>query len=214
MQKVVMSCMVKNTTRPFQPILPTIPTSLSAASPSSSTTRTALAPEVRPSPIPQPRNSPIVTSQHLQPVASSSRRREELSPLPFPATQSFQKRDCWPIQVTREDPNTASENQDAVAMLFRRVDRNCREVIKYANDRTIPGTASEDFAANVSWYEYELINDFQREFYHLVEITSFLVLFCVWFDFYPHSHKILKKMRNKRNLPIHDLEGDSASLKK
>ncbi|MBW0531145.1 hypothetical protein O181_070860 [Austropuccinia psidii MF-1] len=98
------------TPRNFQPTLSTIP----PASPNSSHTRTALNPAVRPSPIKQPRNSPIVTS--LQPVASTSRRREVLSPLLFPATQVFQHRDLWPIKVTREDPNMASENQDSVAM--------------------------------------------------------------------------------------------------
>ncbi|MBW0558886.1 hypothetical protein O181_098601 [Austropuccinia psidii MF-1] len=97
-------------------------------------------------------------------MASYSRRRDGLSPLPFPASQVFQRRDCWPIQITREDPNTASENQEAVARLFRRVDRNSREVIMYANDRTILGTASEEMAAKFAWYEDELINDFQRTF--------------------------------------------------
>ncbi|MBW0533098.1 hypothetical protein O181_072813 [Austropuccinia psidii MF-1] len=95
----------------------------------------------------------MVTSQQPQPVASTCRRREELSPLLFPA-----------IQVTREDPNTASENQDSVARLFRRVDRNSRDMSMYANDMTIPGTASEEMAVNFSWYEYELINDFQTAF--------------------------------------------------
>ncbi|MBW0558319.1 hypothetical protein O181_098034 [Austropuccinia psidii MF-1] len=97
-------------------------------------------------------------------MASSSRRRDGLSPLPFPAAQVFQRRDCWPIQITREDPNTVSENQEAVARLFRRVDRNSREVIMYANDRTIPGSASESMAERFAWYEDELINDFQRTF--------------------------------------------------
>ncbi|MBW0526365.1 hypothetical protein O181_066080 [Austropuccinia psidii MF-1] len=106
----------------------------------------------------------MVTSQQPQPVASTSRRREELSPLPFPAAQVFQCQYQWPMQVTREDPNMASENQVAVASLFRRVDRNSREVIVYANDRTIPGTASEEMAAKFAWYEDGLINDFQRTF--------------------------------------------------
>ncbi|MBW0594098.1 hypothetical protein O181_133813 [Austropuccinia psidii MF-1] len=118
MLKVVMNWMVKNTPRTFQPALATLPTSLPPASPSSLTARPALIPEVRPSPIPQSRDSPIVTSQQLQPVVSSSRRREELSPLPFPAAQVFKQRECWPIQVIREDPNTASENQDAVSRLL------------------------------------------------------------------------------------------------
>ncbi|MBW0497980.1 hypothetical protein O181_037695 [Austropuccinia psidii MF-1] len=87
--------------RYFQPILSTIPDTLPPDSPNSSTTRPALVPAVRP--------LPIVTSQQLKTVASSS-RREELSPFPFPAAQVFQKKDLWPIQATREDPNTSSEN--------------------------------------------------------------------------------------------------------
>ncbi|MBW0569074.1 hypothetical protein O181_108789 [Austropuccinia psidii MF-1] len=153
------SHIIPSNPRNFQPTLATIPTSIPPSSPSSSHTRPALNPAVRP--------SPIVTSEQLQPVASTSRRREEISPLPFPATQVFQCRDCWPIQVTREDPNMASENQDAVARLFRRVDRNNREVIMYANDRTILGTDSEEMAAKYAWYEDELINYFQKTFDHL-----------------------------------------------
>ncbi|MBW0534747.1 hypothetical protein O181_074462 [Austropuccinia psidii MF-1] len=84
------SHLIPSTPRTFQPTLATLTTSLPPASQSSSTTRPALIPAVRPSPIPQSRNSPIVTSKQLQPVASSSRRREEISPLPFPATQVFQ----------------------------------------------------------------------------------------------------------------------------
>ncbi|MBW0566405.1 hypothetical protein O181_106120 [Austropuccinia psidii MF-1] len=87
------------------------------------------------------------------PPNSSSRRREELSPLLFPAAQVFQQRDHWPIQATREDPNKESENQDAVDRLSQRVDRSSREVIMYANDRTIWGTASEEMAAKFAWYE-------------------------------------------------------------
>ncbi|MBW0525192.1 hypothetical protein O181_064907 [Austropuccinia psidii MF-1] len=144
---------VPRTPRTFQPILASIPTTIPPPSPSTSHSRPALNPEVRPSPVQQSRNSPITTSHQLQPVASSSRRRDGLSPLPFPAAQVFQRRERWPIWVTREGPNAASENQDAVARLFRRVDRNSREVIMYANDRTIPGTASEEMAANFAWYE-------------------------------------------------------------
>ncbi|MBW0474675.1 hypothetical protein O181_014390 [Austropuccinia psidii MF-1] len=138
--------------RTLQPTLATLPASLPPALPSSSTTRPSLIPAVRP--------SPIVTSQQIQPVGRSSRRGEELSPLPFPAAQVFQQRELWPIQVTREDSNTESENQDAVARLFRRVDRNSREFIEYVNDRTIPGKASEEMASKSSWYEDELIYDF------------------------------------------------------
>ncbi|MBW0548258.1 hypothetical protein O181_087973 [Austropuccinia psidii MF-1] len=97
-------------------MLDSIPTTLPPPSPTTShTTRPALNPAVRPSPVQQPRNSPITTSSQLQPVASSSRRRDGFSPLPFAAAQVFQRRERWPIRVTREDPNTASENQDAVA---------------------------------------------------------------------------------------------------
>ncbi|MBW0524519.1 hypothetical protein O181_064234 [Austropuccinia psidii MF-1] len=84
----------------FQPTLATIPTSLPPALTVSSTSRPALIPAVRPSPIIQSRNSPIVTSQQLQPVARSSRRREELSPLPFLSAQWFWQRELLPIQVT------------------------------------------------------------------------------------------------------------------
>ncbi|MBW0550903.1 hypothetical protein O181_090618 [Austropuccinia psidii MF-1] len=97
-------------------------------------------------------------------MASSGRRMDGLSPLPFPAAQVFHRRDGWPIQITREDPHVESENQESVARLLRRVDRNSREVIMYANDRTIPGTASEEMAEKFAWYEDELINDFQRTF--------------------------------------------------
>ncbi|MBW0532595.1 hypothetical protein O181_072310 [Austropuccinia psidii MF-1] len=160
---------IPSTPRTFQPTLSAISTSLPPDSPSPSHASPALNQAVRP--------SLITIFQHLQPMASSSRRRDGFSPLPFPAAQVFQRRDCWPIQVTREDPNAASENQEAVAMLFRRVDRNNREVIMYENDRTIPGTASEDMAAKFSWYECELINDFQRSFDTLKRDNWFPCLF-------------------------------------
>ncbi|MBW0562350.1 hypothetical protein O181_102065 [Austropuccinia psidii MF-1] len=158
------SQVIPSTPRTFQPILASIPTTIPPPSPSASHARPALNPAVRPSPVQQSRNSPITTSHKLQPVASSSRRRDGFSPLPFPAAQVFQRRECWPIQLTREDPNAASENQEGVARLFRRVDRKSREVIMYSNDMTIPGTASEEMAAKCLWYEDELINDFQRTF--------------------------------------------------
>ncbi|MBW0501709.1 hypothetical protein O181_041424 [Austropuccinia psidii MF-1] len=112
------SHIIPSTPRNFQPTLATLQTSLPPASPSSSTARPALIAEVRPTPIPQSINSPIVTSQQIQPVASFSRRREKISPLLLPSTQVFQQREHWPIQVTREDPNTVTKNQDAVARLF------------------------------------------------------------------------------------------------
>ncbi|MBW0556804.1 hypothetical protein O181_096519 [Austropuccinia psidii MF-1] len=167
------SQVIPSTPRNLQPTLATIPTSISSASPHASHTRPALNPAVRPSSIQQSRNSPIVNSKQLQPVASTSRRREELSPLPFPASQVFQRRYQWPIRLTREDPKMASDNQDAVARLFRRVDRNSREVIMYSNDRTIPGTASEEISAKSAWYEDELINDFQKTFDYLGRDNQF-----------------------------------------
>ncbi|MBW0568795.1 hypothetical protein O181_108510 [Austropuccinia psidii MF-1] len=154
------SQVIPSTPRAFQPVLASIPTSLPPSSPIPFHARPAFNQAARPS----PRSSPITTSQQLQPMASSSRRSNGLSPLPFTAAQVFQRRDCWPIQITREEPNTESENQEAVARLFRRVDRNSREVIMYANDRTIPGTASEEMDSKFAWYEDELINDFQTTF--------------------------------------------------
>ncbi|MBW0530736.1 hypothetical protein O181_070451 [Austropuccinia psidii MF-1] len=147
------SQVITSTPRAFQPTVSTPPTSIPPASPHSSHTRPGLNQAVRSSPVQHSRNSPMVISQQLQHVASTSRRREELSPLPFPAAQVFQCRDQWPIQVTREDPNTESDNQDAVARLFPRVDRNSRDVIMYANDRTISWAASEEMAAKFAWYE-------------------------------------------------------------
>ncbi|MBW0559742.1 hypothetical protein O181_099457, partial [Austropuccinia psidii MF-1] len=76
---------IPSTPRAFQPVLASIPTSLPPASPSSSPARPSLNPAVRPSPNQKPRNSPITTSQQLPPMASSSRRRDGLSPLPFAA---------------------------------------------------------------------------------------------------------------------------------
>ncbi|MBW0519689.1 hypothetical protein O181_059404 [Austropuccinia psidii MF-1] len=121
---------------------------------------------MRPSPNTPLRQFPMVTSQQLQPVASSSRTREYQWLFLFPAAQVSKRRECWPVWVTREDPNMANEGQDGVARIFRRVDRNSRVVNSYANDRIIPGTASEKMAARFLWY-YELINDFQRTFDYL-----------------------------------------------
>ncbi|MBW0471007.1 hypothetical protein O181_010722 [Austropuccinia psidii MF-1] len=119
----------------FQPVLSTIPSSIPPPSPNPSACRPSLVSPVSPSPSPKPRNSPMVTSQQLQPVASSSQRREYCLPFPFPAAQVFQQREHWPIWVTREDQNMANGGQDSMARLFGRVDRNSREVITYANDR-------------------------------------------------------------------------------
>ncbi|MBW0523995.1 hypothetical protein O181_063710 [Austropuccinia psidii MF-1] len=156
--KIFKSQLLPSTPRSFQQVLSKIPSTIP------STTRPALVPTMRPSPILQPRNSPMVTSQQLQPVVSSSRRREDKFPQLFPSSQVFQKREHCLIRVTREEPNMENKGQDAVARLFRRVDRNIREVIEYANNRTIPGNASQEMAAKLFWYENELINDFKRTF--------------------------------------------------
>ncbi|MBW0479909.1 hypothetical protein O181_019624 [Austropuccinia psidii MF-1] len=109
----------------------------------------------------------MVNSQQLHPVASTSRRRDKLSFFPFLATQVFQHRDQWPIRVTREDTIMASDNQVAMARLFRRVDRKSREVIMYPNDRNIEGTSSEEMEEKFDWYEDEFVNDFQKTFEYL-----------------------------------------------
>ncbi|MBW0507862.1 hypothetical protein O181_047577 [Austropuccinia psidii MF-1] len=64
--KIFQSHLIPSTPRNFQPTLSIIPTSLPPATPSSSHTRPAMIPEVRPSPIQQSRGSPIFTSQQLQ----------------------------------------------------------------------------------------------------------------------------------------------------
>ncbi|MBW0530509.1 hypothetical protein O181_070224 [Austropuccinia psidii MF-1] len=87
------SQVIPSTPRAFQPVLASIPTSLPPSSPSPSHSRPSLTQAVRPSPIQQPRNSPITTSQQLQPMASSSRRRDGLTPLPLPSAQVSQGRD-------------------------------------------------------------------------------------------------------------------------
>ncbi|MBW0554224.1 hypothetical protein O181_093939 [Austropuccinia psidii MF-1] len=88
------SHVIPSTPRTVQPTLATVPTSLPPTSPSSSHARPPFTQAVRPSPIQEPMSSPIITSQQLQPMASSSRRIDVFSPLPFPAAQVMQRRDC------------------------------------------------------------------------------------------------------------------------
>ncbi|MBW0494979.1 hypothetical protein O181_034694 [Austropuccinia psidii MF-1] len=83
------SKVIPSTPRNFQPTLATIPTSIPPALPH----QACLESRSKTIHLHQSRNSPIVNSQQPQPVASTSRRREELSPLPFPAAQVFQCRD-------------------------------------------------------------------------------------------------------------------------
>ncbi|MBW0484942.1 hypothetical protein O181_024657 [Austropuccinia psidii MF-1] len=155
---------MNSTPRNFQPVLSIIPSSAPRPSYGHSTARPPLASPMRPSPIAQSKPSTVHHSQQLQPVASTSRTREVRSPLPFPSAQVFQRRECWPIQVTRPDTNDGNEGKEAVARLFRRVYRNSREVIMYANDRMIPGTDSEEMTSRLASYEDELINYFQAGF--------------------------------------------------
>ncbi|MBW0510500.1 hypothetical protein O181_050215 [Austropuccinia psidii MF-1] len=136
------SHIIPSTTRNFQPTLATIPTSLPPASPSSSTTRPSLIPEVRQSPIPESRNSPIVPSQQPQLVASSSRTTEELSPLLFLPLKSFNKQSIGPCEL----PEGTQIWQVTIRILWP----GCSEgLIEYANHRTIPGTASEEMVAKI-----------------------------------------------------------------
>ncbi|MBW0581161.1 hypothetical protein O181_120876 [Austropuccinia psidii MF-1] len=94
---VTQSHIIPSTPRTFQPTIATLPISLTPVSLSSSTARPAFIPVVRPTLIPKSRTPPIVTCKQLQPVASSSRIREQLTPLPFPATQVLQQGEQWPI---------------------------------------------------------------------------------------------------------------------
>ncbi|MBW0532033.1 hypothetical protein O181_071748, partial [Austropuccinia psidii MF-1] len=114
-----------------------------------------------------PQKPPAYSCHHSSCLKSSSKTIPHSTAQKLTHGQVFKCQDQWPIQATREDTNMESENQDAVARLFRRVGRNSREVIMYANDRAIPGTASEEMAAKFSWYEDELINEFQRTFDYL-----------------------------------------------
>ncbi|MBW0584607.1 hypothetical protein O181_124322 [Austropuccinia psidii MF-1] len=70
------SQVITSTPRTFQPILASIPTTIPPPSTSTSHARPAFNPEVKPSPVQQPRNSCIATFHQLQPVASSRRRRD------------------------------------------------------------------------------------------------------------------------------------------
>ncbi|MBW0481898.1 hypothetical protein O181_021613 [Austropuccinia psidii MF-1] len=102
----------------FQPVFPTIPSSIPPPSPNPSTSRPALASPLRPDLIPQPRKSPMITYQKLQPVGSSSKQSKYEFPVLFPVTQVFQRREHWPVWVTRKDLNMENEGKDSVARLF------------------------------------------------------------------------------------------------
>ncbi|MBW0589217.1 hypothetical protein O181_128932 [Austropuccinia psidii MF-1] len=102
------SQVIPSTQRTFQAMLASIPSAIPPPSPTTSHSRPALNPAVRPPPVQPSRISSMTTSHQLQPEASSNRIRDGLSPLLFPAAQVFQRRDRWPIRVTREDLNAAS----------------------------------------------------------------------------------------------------------
>ncbi|MBW0553146.1 hypothetical protein O181_092861 [Austropuccinia psidii MF-1] len=159
-ESIIKVCQViSSTPRDFKHVLSTFPSSIPAPSPSIYSSRPSLASPISPSPIPLRIPSPVPTSQQLQHVASTIRRREDWSPFPSPASQVFQRREVWHIRVAREDANVVNEVQDAVVRILRRFDRNSREVIMYANDRIISGTASEEMAAKFYCYSGELIID-------------------------------------------------------
>ncbi|MBW0480000.1 hypothetical protein O181_019715 [Austropuccinia psidii MF-1] len=119
---------------------------------------------MNPSPITQPRPSPLHTSHQLQPVARTSHQRDYWSPFPFSTAQLFQNWDCRLIRVTREDPAVVNEGQHAVARFFRSFDRNSGELIVYENYRMIAGTSPEKMTFKFSFYEDELIKKFKRTF--------------------------------------------------
>ncbi|MBW0571139.1 hypothetical protein O181_110854 [Austropuccinia psidii MF-1] len=75
------SQVIPSTPRTFQPVLASIPNTIPPSSSITSHARPSLNPAVRPSPSQQPRSSPIITSPQLQPVASSSRRRDGVTML-------------------------------------------------------------------------------------------------------------------------------------
>ncbi|MBW0542318.1 hypothetical protein O181_082033 [Austropuccinia psidii MF-1] len=68
------SHIILSTPKTFQPTLATVPTSLPTNSISSSYSSPTLTQPVRPSPIQQPRNSPIITPQQLQPIVTGTQQ--------------------------------------------------------------------------------------------------------------------------------------------
>ncbi|MBW0540220.1 hypothetical protein O181_079935 [Austropuccinia psidii MF-1] len=136
------------TPRSFQPVLSTIPSSIPPPSPNPLTSRSALVSPVRPSPIPHPRNSPMVTSNsyNLWPAPKEEEKIDHLHYFLFPA---YLRKGNVGLSGL---PGKIQIWQTMTRML-RRVDRNRREVITYAIDRMIPGMSFEEKAAKSSWYE-------------------------------------------------------------
>ncbi|MBW0466750.1 hypothetical protein O181_006465 [Austropuccinia psidii MF-1] len=112
------SHLISSTLRNFQPVLSSVSYSVPPPSPKSFTYTPILASPIKQSPILHPRPSPVLTSNQLQPVARTSQRRDDWSPLPFPAAPVFQNWECWPIRVTREYPTVGNEGQASVARLY------------------------------------------------------------------------------------------------
>ncbi|MBW0486165.1 hypothetical protein O181_025880 [Austropuccinia psidii MF-1] len=79
------SHLIPSTPGSFQPVLSSLLSSSPPSSPKPSISRTVLASPMKPSTIPKPRPSENPTSLQLQPVASTSQRREDQYPLPFPS---------------------------------------------------------------------------------------------------------------------------------
>ncbi|MBW0470491.1 hypothetical protein O181_010206 [Austropuccinia psidii MF-1] len=67
---------------------------------------------IRPSPTTHYGPSQVHPPQQLQPVSSTNITREVSSPLPFPSTQVFQRRERWPIRVSRGDQNDGNDGQN------------------------------------------------------------------------------------------------------
>ncbi|MBW0472802.1 hypothetical protein O181_012517 [Austropuccinia psidii MF-1] len=162
--KKFQSQVIPSTPRSFQSILFILPYLVPPPSPKSFTSRPFLASPMKQSPIPQPRKLLVLALQQLKPVVRNSRRRDYKSPLPFPDTQVFHRRECWPIRVTREDQNVVIEGQDAVARFFGRADINRSKVMMYSDDSMITGASCEEISSKFAWYEAEFIYDFQRDF--------------------------------------------------
>ncbi|MBW0551452.1 hypothetical protein O181_091167 [Austropuccinia psidii MF-1] len=113
------SQIITSTPRSFQYIFSTVPSSVPPSFPNLSTTMPSPVSPIRQSLIPQPRPSEVLNSQKFQTVARASRRGKYWLPLPFPASEEFQRRDLWPIRVTREYPNVVKKGKDAVARCHR-----------------------------------------------------------------------------------------------
>ncbi|MBW0477628.1 hypothetical protein O181_017343 [Austropuccinia psidii MF-1] len=85
------SQVIPSTPSNFQPILSTIPPSIPPPSPNPSTARPSLDSPMRPTPIQHPRQSPIFTSQKLQPGQLHKKKRASIT-LTFYCLSSVSKK--------------------------------------------------------------------------------------------------------------------------